>query len=95
MWYKSPLLQSLQSNRRLQHLSRRTEAAYIYWSKRFVRFCGLRHPSDRDPFARGRVRHPDGAGAPGASGCGDQDDLDPGPEPGRPRGSEARRTAWA
>jgi integrase len=46
MQYKSPLLQSLQSNLRLQHLSRRTEAAYVYWSKRFVRFCGLRHPSD-------------------------------------------------
>ena len=41
-----PLLQSLQSNLRLQHLSRRTEAAYIYWAKRFVRFCGLRHPSE-------------------------------------------------
>lgn len=48
MQYKSPLLQSLQSNLRLQHLSRRTEAAYIYWTKRFVRFCGLRHPSELD-----------------------------------------------
>ena len=28
MQYKSPLLQSLQSNMRLQHLSRRTEEAY-------------------------------------------------------------------
>jgi hypothetical protein len=46
MPYKSPLLQSLQSNLRLQHLSRRTEAAYVYWTKRFVRFCGLRHPSE-------------------------------------------------
>jgi integron integrase len=44
--YKSPLLQSLQANLRLQHLSRRTEAAYVYWSKRFIRFCGLRHPSE-------------------------------------------------
>jgi site-specific recombinase XerD len=26
-------------------MSRRTEEAYIYWTKRFVRFCGLRHPS--------------------------------------------------
>jgi integrase len=49
MRYKSPLLQSLQSNLRLQHLSRRTEAAYIYWTKRFVRFCGLRHPSELGP----------------------------------------------
>ena len=47
--YKSPLLQSLQSNLRLQHLSRRTEAAYVYWTKRFVRFCGLRHPSELGP----------------------------------------------
>jgi site-specific recombinase XerD len=46
MQYKSPLLQSLQSNLRLQHLSRRTEAAYIYWTKRFVRCCGLRHPAE-------------------------------------------------
>ena len=46
MQYNSPLLQSLQSNLRLQHLSRRTEAAYIYWTKRFVRACGLRHPAE-------------------------------------------------
>ena len=46
MQYKSPLLQSLQSNLRLQHLSRRTEAAYVYWTKRFVRFSGLRHPAE-------------------------------------------------
>jgi hypothetical protein len=49
MQYKSPLLQSLQSNLRLQHLSRRTEDAYVYWTKRFVRFCGLRHPSELGP----------------------------------------------
>jgi integron integrase len=36
----------LQSNLRLQHLSRRTEDAYVYWTKRFIRFCGLRHPSE-------------------------------------------------
>jgi integron integrase len=46
MRYKSPLLQSLQSNLRLQHLSRRTEAAYVYWTKRFIRVSGLRHPSE-------------------------------------------------
>ncbi len=49
MQHKSPLLQSLQSNLRLQHLSRRTEAAYVYWTKRFVLFSGLRHPSDMGP----------------------------------------------
>jgi site-specific recombinase XerD len=46
MQYKSPLLQSLRSNLRLQHMSRRTEAAYVYWTKRFVRFCGLQHPCE-------------------------------------------------
>ena len=46
MQYKSLLLQSLRSNLRLQHLSRRTEEAYVYWTKRFVRFSGLRHPSE-------------------------------------------------
>ena len=46
MQYKSPLLQSLQSNLRLQHLSRRTEDAYVYWTRRFVRFSGLRHPAE-------------------------------------------------
>jgi Phage integrase, N-terminal SAM-like domain len=44
--YKSPLLQALQSNLRLRHMSRRTESAYVYRTKRFVRFCGLRHPAD-------------------------------------------------
>ena len=34
----------LQSNLRLRHMSRRTEEAYVYWSRRFVRFSGLRHP---------------------------------------------------
>jgi hypothetical protein len=42
MQYKSPLLQLLQTNLRLQHLSRRTESASIYWTRRVVRFCGLR-----------------------------------------------------
>lgn len=49
MQYKSPLLRSIQSNIRLRHFSRRTEAAYVYWIKRFVRHCGLRHPADLGP----------------------------------------------
>jgi hypothetical protein len=49
MQYKSPLLQSLQLNLRLQHLSRRTEVAYVYWTRRFNRFCGLRHPAELGP----------------------------------------------
>jgi integron integrase len=31
---------------RLRHYSRRTEQAYVGWVKRFVRFGGMRHPSD-------------------------------------------------
>jgi hypothetical protein len=27
-------------------MSPRTEAAYVYWIKRFVRFCGPRHPAE-------------------------------------------------
>ena len=46
MQYNSPLLQSLQSNLRMQHLSRRTEEAYVYWTRRFIRFHGLRHPAE-------------------------------------------------
>jgi len=46
---KSPLLQVLRSNLRLQHMSRRTENAYVYWTKRFVRFSGLRHPAELGP----------------------------------------------
>jgi integron integrase len=30
-------------------MSRRTEDAYVYWTKRFVRFCGLRHPAELGP----------------------------------------------
>jgi integron integrase len=44
--FKSRLLQTLHTNLRLQHLSRRTEAAYVYWTKRFVRYSGLRHPAE-------------------------------------------------
>ena len=53
MQYNSPLLRSLQVNARLQHLSRRTEQAYIYWTRRFIRFCGLRHPAE---LGAGEVR---------------------------------------
>ena len=30
-------------------MSRRTENAYVYWTKRFVRFSGLRHPAELGP----------------------------------------------
>lgn len=31
---------------RVRHYSRRTEEAYDGWVRRFVRFCGLRHPRE-------------------------------------------------
>src|SRR5216117_2880602 len=31
---------------RLRHYSRHTEDAYVAWVRRFVRFAGLRHPSE-------------------------------------------------
>ena len=31
---------------RLRHYSRRTEQAYAWWVRRFIRFCGLRHPRE-------------------------------------------------
>ena len=34
---------------RLRHYSRRTEEAYVAWVRRFVRFCGLRHPRELGP----------------------------------------------
>ena len=30
---------------RVRHYSPRTEAAYVAWVRRYVRFCGLRHPT--------------------------------------------------
>ncbi|MGH7665651.1 MAG: integron integrase [Gemmatimonadaceae bacterium] len=43
---KSKLLHLLRSNLRLRHFSPRTEEAYTGWVRRFVRFHGLRHPSE-------------------------------------------------
>jgi integron integrase len=34
---------------RLRHYSRHTEEAYVGWVRRFVRFCGLRHPRELGP----------------------------------------------
>jgi integron integrase len=34
---------------RLRHYSERTEEVYIGWVRRFIRFCGLRHPRDLGP----------------------------------------------
>jgi integron integrase len=40
------LIQQLRAELRLRHFSPRTEKAYVAWVKRYVRFCGLRHPRD-------------------------------------------------
>lgn len=39
------LLDQVRSLVRLRHYSRRTEQAYVFWIKRFIRFHGLRHPA--------------------------------------------------
>lgn len=44
--YKSPLLQAMQSNMRLRHFSLRTEAVYLAWVRRYVRYHRLRHPRE-------------------------------------------------
>jgi hypothetical protein len=40
------LLHSLQHIMRVRHFSRRTEEAYVYWKRRYVRFHALRHPRE-------------------------------------------------
>ncbi len=40
------LLQQVRLAVRVRHLSTRTEDAYVAWVRRFVRFSGLRHPSE-------------------------------------------------
>jgi len=39
------LLARLRRALRVRHYSRRTEQAYVGWVRRYVRFCGLRHPA--------------------------------------------------
>ena len=39
------LLARLRRALRVRHYSRRTEEAYVGWVRRYVRFCGLRHPA--------------------------------------------------
>lgn len=43
------LLTQLRAALRLRHYSPRTEEAYVQWVRRFVRFCGLRHPRELGP----------------------------------------------
>ncbi len=39
-----PLLHDMRAALRLRHYSPRTERSYVGWVRRYVRFCGLRHP---------------------------------------------------
>jgi integron integrase len=43
---QSPLLEKVRAAIRLRHYSIRTERAYIDWIVRFIKFHGLRHPSE-------------------------------------------------
>jgi len=40
------LLAQVRQAVRLRHYSRRTEEAYVWWVRRFIRFCGRRHPRE-------------------------------------------------
>jgi len=40
------LLDALRERLRYMHYSLRTEEAYVYWVRGFIRWAGLRHPSD-------------------------------------------------
>lgn len=42
----STLLEAMHREFRTRHYSRRTEASYIHWAKRYVRFHGSRHPGN-------------------------------------------------
>src|SRR2546425_5492491 len=44
------LLDQLRQAIRVRHYSRRTEEAYVWWVRRYVRFCGLRHPGELGPL---------------------------------------------
>src|SRR5438093_11534830 len=40
------LLTQLRTAIRTRHYSPRTEEAYVQWVRRFIRFCGTRHPRE-------------------------------------------------
>ncbi len=47
-------MRRLRTALRTRHYSRRTEEAYVAWTRRYVRFHGLRHPRDLGPDALAR-----------------------------------------
>jgi len=40
------LLDQVRERIRYLHYSRRTEEAYVHWSRAFIRFHGIRHPTE-------------------------------------------------
>ncbi len=44
----TPLMERLRQAARARQLSRRTELAYAHWTRRFIRYHGLRHPAELD-----------------------------------------------
>jgi hypothetical protein len=42
---KPRLLEQLREATRYKHYSYRTEQAYVHWVRRFILFCGKRHPA--------------------------------------------------
>lgn len=49
---RSPrLLQDVRNRLRLKHYSLRTEQVYLYWIRRYIRECGMKHPRELDGVA--------------------------------------------
>jgi integron integrase len=46
---RESLLAQVRQGIRLRHYSKRTEEVYVGWVRRFVRFCGMRHPRELGP----------------------------------------------
>src|SRR5882724_11758791 len=43
------VLSELRRQLRLRHYSPRTEETYVWWVRRFIHFCGTRHPRELGP----------------------------------------------
>ena len=43
------LLDQLRECIRYKHYSLRTEQAYVYWTRFFIRWSGMRHPREQAP----------------------------------------------
>ena len=51
---KPRLLDQVRNAIRVRHYSLKTEKSYVYWVRFFIRFSGLRHPSELNEFDVGR-----------------------------------------